>query len=468
VRFPLLALALVAWVGVSRADTAAPPHETPGNRVASFFISEDFINEQLAGHVKSEYVSDLKLSLDPDNDQILIKGVARVPIEELRAINLEEGQGKFRFQLSAKLSTTKQGHLILEFPLNETYFYPANSDDPVHDRVIVPVQMLSIALASARGYLAAIAGDFGGFDRRTAKLEAELKGLNHSIATEKKKDVRDDLKTQRDALKIQLAAIPLERKQLEGLSKEYSAMLGFTGEKELNLNDDLAAKKNALILKIRISQLAPYLTGVDLGGIRIRRDKKDGNGENYFVVDIDSQLDIPTPPPVKQEPRDRPPMKTPASLIVRLNQALFESEAVVDAEKKQLNGKIKDLKFTLEDDGLKVHGSAKVFLFISASFETIVDFVYTGLDQFEIRVREIKVAGIDIDFLAKTVLESMKRKLDQTLKGICKFEYVGEEDHSHALRVTVEPKALVPAFPDLHLVNVDVRTGELLLKVGRP
>ena len=88
----------------------------------------------------------------------------------------------------------------------------------------------------------------------------------------------------------------------------------------------------------------------------------------------------------------------------------------------------------------------------------MVDFVTTGVDVFEVRVRELEVAGIDLQFLTKFVLESMKTRLDSALKGICTFKYVGEEgDHSRALEVTVEPKALVPAFPDLHLVDVDVR-----------
>jgi hypothetical protein len=462
-----IVLSLSLFLAFPSRAADAPVHEIPGNRVASVLISEDFLNEQIGLHVKSEYVKDVKLALDPERDQILIRGVVQVPTEELRAINLDKKQGTFRFQVSAKLATTKHGHLIIEFPLNETFFYPVDSKDPERERVIVPVQMLSIALASARGYLAAIAGDFGGFDRRTAKLEALLKSLDHSIATEKNKDLRDDLKTQREALKIQLSAIPLERKQLEGLSKEYASILGFTGEKEINLNDELAARKNALVLKLKLSQLVPYLNGVDLGGIRIRHDKKDGNGENYFIVDVDSQLDVPAPPAIKTTPSDRPPLKIPPSLIIRMNQSLFESQALVDMEKKEMGSKIHDLKLELQEDGLHVSGSAKVFLFISVGFGTVVDFVTTGTDEFEVRVREIKVAGIDFDFMAKTILESMKRRLNHSLGGICKFQYVGEEDHSHALRVMVDPKALVPAFPDLHLVNVDVRTGAFLMKVGR-
>jgi hypothetical protein len=54
------------------------------------------------------------------------------------------------------------------------------------------------------------------------------------------------------------------------------------------------------------------------------------------------------------------------------------------------------------------------------------------------------------------------------MKGICKFKYIGEEsDESRALQVSVDPKALVPAFPELHLVDVDVRDHEFLLKIGK-
>jgi hypothetical protein len=108
------------------------------------------------------------------------------------------------------------------------------------------------------------------------------------------------------------------------------------------------------------------------------------------------------------------------------------------------------------------------FLFLSIPFDTVVDFVSTAPDVFEVRLRDLAVAGIDLEFMSKFVLEAMKKRLYHTLKGICKFKYVGEEkDKSRALQVSVDPKALVPAFPDLHLVDVDVREGEFLLKIGR-
>jgi hypothetical protein len=42
-----------------------------------------------------------------------------------------------------------------------------------------------------------------------------------------------------------------------------------------------------------------------------------------------------------------------------------------------------------------------------------------------------------------------------------------EEDQSRALQVTVNSAALVPAFPDLHVIDVDVRDQDFLLKIGK-
>jgi hypothetical protein len=440
----------------------------PSNRVASIYVAEDFINQQLDQHVKSELLKKLKIVVDYEHDQMLLSGTIQVPVEELRAVNLDPKLGRFHFQVSIRPRTTKHGHLILEFPLQETFFYPADSKNPKRDRVVIPVQLLSLALASARGYLAALSGDFSGFDRRTAKLEALIKALERAIELEKNADALDALKTQRDSLRLQMAAIPLERKQLQSAAKEVEKLMGFTGEKEISLNNELAARDNALILKIRLSQLIPYLDGIELGGIRLLHDKKDGNGQNYMAIDVNATLDHPLAPPTLAKPSGRPGMKTAPSLIVRLNQSIFESEALLAAEKKEMGSKLKDFDIQLKDDGLHVSGGWHE-LFFSIPFDTIVDFVTTTTDVFEVRVREIKVAGIDFNFVTKFVLESMKKRLDKSLKGICTFEYVGEEkDHSRALRVKVEPSKLVPALPDMHLVGVDVRDREFLMKIGQP
>ncbi len=445
----------------------ATPHVTPPNRVASIYVSEDFVNEQMAQHSKSALLKEMKVAFDTKNSVILLRGRIQVPVEELRAIGLDPTLGAFHFQVTIKPEITKKGYLILDFPLSETYFYPVSSTDPVHDRVIIPVQLLSLVIASARGYFAALSGDFSGFDKRTQLLSSQIKTLDHSISVEKNAEARETLQNEKAGLKLQLAAVPIERKQLQSVAKEFEHVLGFTGEKELNINEDLGARKNALILKLKLSQLAPYLTGVDLGGVRLLLDKKDGDGQNYLAIDVNSQL-VTTPEttsPVTPAPRER--MKVAPSLIMRLNESLLESKAVAEAEKKSLGDKVHDLKLHLKDDGLHVTGSAHAFLFFSVSFETVVDFVTTAVDTFEVRVRRIEVAGINVEFLAKVVLESVKQRLDSTLKGVCTFDYVGEEkDHSRALQVKVNTKTLVPAFPDLHLVNVDVRDKEFLLKIG--
>jgi hypothetical protein len=458
----------LSWNSVQAAtsDPKAQPSPSASNRVASVYISQDFINEQLTKHSKSELVKEMKIEIDPKLGQIFLRGKIQVPIEELRAVNLDPTLGVFRFQVTIKPKATRQGHLILDFPLDETFFYPDSSKDPEHERVIVPVQLLSLAIASARGYLAALSGDFSGFDRRTEKLTALIKALDRSIAEEKNKDARDDLKTQRDGLKLQLAAVPIERKQLETAAKEVGSILGFTGEKELNLNDELGAHKNALILKIKLSQLTPYLNGTEFGGVRTLFDKKDGNGQNYLAIDLNSDLEVPPVPVSSSGKSARPGMKVAPALVMRLNQSLFESREVLDTEKKDM-GNIRNLNFQLKEDGLHVSGQWHTFFVINVPFDTVVDFVSTGADVFEVRLRDVAVAGIDLEFMSKFVLESMKKRLYQALKGICHFKYVGEEkDHSRALQVTVDPKALVPAFPDLHLVGVDVQDGEFLLKIG--
>jgi hypothetical protein len=121
----------------------------------------------------------------------------------------------------------------------------------------------------------------------------------------------------------------------------------------------------------------------------------------------------------------------------------------------------------MRDDGLHVSGRYHKFFF-SVPFDTVVDFITTGTDVFEVRVRELEVAGLNLSFLTQFVLEAVQSRLETALKGLCTFSYVGQEgDHSRAMRVNVNAAALVPAFPDLHLVNVDVREREFLMKVGR-
>jgi len=468
---PKPSLSILIALFVSSACAAAPaapnpvPSGRPRNRVASFLISEDFLNETISGHVKSEIVPELKIAFDPKLSRIYFRGIVDVPVEELRAVSLDARMSKFRFQLGVKPDVTEQGHLRLEFPLNETWFYPANSKNPKQDRVIVPVQMLSVALASARGYLAALSGDFSGVDRREAKLKAAVKDLDREIKAEKDPEALDALKTEREALRLKLEAIPIERKQLEITGKGLSRVLGFSSEKDLKLNDELGAWKNAVVLKVKLSQLTPFLKGVDLGGVRILDDKKDGPEQNMLAIDINSdQATLTARTGGKRTPREPSPFRP--AITLRLNQRLFETQAVKDAEANAGGSKIRDLKFDFRDDGLHVSGGYHVLL-VTVPFDTTIDVGATGLDTFEVRVRSLGIAGIDFDYLKKVALGSIRKRLDERFPGVCTFEEA-KDGPERILKVGVDPKKLMPAFPNLHLVEVDVRDRFFLMKIGKP
>ena len=198
-------------------------------------------------------------------------------------------------------------------------------------------------------------------------------------------------------------------------------------------------------------------------------DKKDGNGENYLAIDVNSILEKPMPiSNTATNANEREPLKVAPSLIVRINQSMLESKALMDVKDKEMSSKVENFEVNIKDDGIHVSGDFHA-LFLKIPFETTVDLVTTGADVFEVRVRELQVAGLDLEFLTNFILEAMKVRLDKVLNKICAFKYIGEEkDHSRALQVTVEPKNLIPAFPDLHLVKIDVRERELLLKIGHP
>lgn len=449
--------------------SAPPPHVTPGNRILSVYIAQDFVNELLTQKVKSDMFKDVTISLDPKAGEIVLRGIVIVPMEELKAINLDKGMDAFRFQVSIQPKTTKQGHLVLIFPLEQTYFYPANSKDPEHERVVVPVQLLSVAMASARGYLAALSGDFSGFEARQRHLDGQIAELDREIKQAKTSEEASALKNDREGLILQLRAIPIERRQMQAVAKTFEKMVGFAGEKEINLNEELASRKNALVLRIPLNQLAPYLTGVELGGVRIVHDAKDGKGENYLAIDLNAQLSVPMPPPSVSTGSARVGDKTAPSVILRLNQALLESADVVAAEGKSMDKRLRRFAINLKDDGLHVDGAWRTLGFVDIPFETIIDFVWTGPDQFELRVRDLELAGIDFESLTGIVLEIMKGRLNSSLKGKCQFKYMGEKkDRSRALQVTVDMPELLPAFPDLRLMGVVTREKELLLKAGRP
>lgn len=457
--------ALFAWG--ADTDNEKTPEQALMRRVANIYVSESFINEQIKiFSAKSKLFTDLHLNLDAKSDRLYLSGTFQVPLEELQTVSMEKSLGRFKFQLAIRPRAEKNGHLRLEFPLTETYFYLANSKNPKQDRVVIPVQLLSLVLASARGYLSALSGDFSTFDRKTAKFKGLLKVVRHSLAEEKNSDVQEDLKLQKKALELQLEAIPIERAQLQRTAKRVANILSLLGEKDVNLNDEVIAEENSLTLKIRLGKILPYLKDIELAGIRINHDP-NGAGEDYFVVGVNSALEALPPPRERKKRKPREGLTVLPSMVLRINQAAFNSKAIVAAQTAKVGAaNIKNFEVSLQDDGVHVTGEWKKYFF-TVPFDAIVDFVTTAPDVFEVRLRKLKAKGLDIKFLTKYALEAIQERLDKTLAGICTFEYMGEDkDESHVLKVTVEPKNLVPAFPDLHLVAVDVANREFLLQIG--
>lgn len=436
-------------------------------RVGSIMLSETFINEQLAKHLsKSELLKDLRADLDTEGAKLFLRGTLQLPSDDFQALGMDPSIAQFKFQLTVKPRISRRGFLVLEFPLKETFFYQANSKNPERDRVVIPVQLVSFGLASTRGYLAALSGDFSTFERKTAKINALLKAIKRAIAEEKNADALAVLKTERRSLELSLEATALQREQFERTSKTLNNIMGFAGEKEFNLNNEIRARDNSIMLRMRLERLVPYLKDVDLGGIRIRHQKRDGGGENYFVLDVHSKLAVAEPPAERKIRQPRQALPVAPSILIRLSQDIFNSQTVVDAQKEKLGDQIQDFDVAFKDDGIHVTGKIKKWFF-TVPFDSIVDFVFTGPDVFEVRLRELNVFGIGLTFLTKYALNAVKDKLDSVLHDIATYEYLGDREGSKALRVTINSAQLIPAFPKLHLVDIDVRDRSFMLRIGR-
>ena len=436
------------------------------SKVGSIYVSESFINEQLAGHIgKSDMVKNLRVNLDPKSKKIFLYGDFQLPLDDIRAIGIERHLGDFKFQLSILPQISPQKHLVLEFPISETYFYQANSKNPKRDRVVIPVQLLSLGLAATRGYLAALSGDFSTFDRKVAKNRALLQGVKKLLVTEKNPDAIEYLTNEKKSLELTIASIELERVQFARTSKTLNSIFAFTGEKEFNLNNEIIARKNAVMLKLQLSKLVPYLKDIDLGGIRLGNNNPTGEGEKYLIFDVNTL--VATKPKVYK----RPPYKTDnqgvaPALMIRLHQSLFKSKMVLEKEKEKMSADIKEFEILFQEDGIHIKGKIKKFFF-TVPFDGLVDFIATKPDTFQVRLRELEVMRMDFKFLTPVALKAVRRRLAKALKGICTYKYLGNLDHSRVLEVTIDPAKLVPALPDFHLVGLDVRDKNFVLKIGR-
>jgi hypothetical protein len=463
-----LSLALFSSLTLAAEPEAERPAEAPlMRRVANIYLSESFLNEQIkAFSAKSQLFKDLHLNLDSKSDRLYLSGIFQVPLDELQTIKMDRSLGKFKFQVAIRPHAEKNGNLRLEFPLEETYFHLASSKNPTRDRVVVPVQLLSLALASTRGYLAALSGDFSIFDRKAAKFQGLLRGVKRTLSEEQNPDVQEDLKLQKKAYELQLETIAVERTQLERTAKSVANVMSLLGQKKVDLNDEIIAEDNSLTLKLELGKILPYLKDIELAGIRINHDP-NGAGEDYFVVGVNSAMQALPPSQAKQKRKRREGLALLPAMVLRINQAVFNSKAVLAAQNEKFgSANIENFDVALQDDGIHVTGDWHKYFF-TVPFDVIVDFVSTGPDVFEVRLRKLKAKGIDMKFLTKYALDAIQDRLDKTLAGICTFEYKGEDqEENHVLQVTVEPKNLVPAFPDLHLIGVDVANREFLMQIG--
>src|SRR5580704_12904418 len=112
----MAALAPAAAVGAEQTPSRTEPPSVSSaastGRIASIFISEDTINDQLKEHLNARMLKDVAIHLDPQNNQIVARGLLKIPTDDLKAINLDQTLGDFRFQLAIQLKTTRRGHLI--------------------------------------------------------------------------------------------------------------------------------------------------------------------------------------------------------------------------------------------------------------------------------------------------------------------------------------------------------------------
>jgi hypothetical protein len=154
-------------------------------------------------------------------------------------------------------------------------------------------------------------------------------------------------------------------------------------------------------------------------------------------------------------------------VAVRIDQALFETPAVVDAQRRALEDKVRGFKLELKDDGLHASGKYRIPVLPDAGFEAVAAFAWTGPNVFEVRVRKLTVYG----FINATrqVLDAIEKALGETLQNVCRFRQLGEgPDGSRALEVTVDMRALLPALPGLYLSGIKTRDKVLILKAQLP
>ena len=397
---------------------------------------------------------------------MIAKGVFQVPFEDYEGLGIDPKMAQFNFQMAIKPSINDEGYLVLEFPINETYFYQRQSKNKKRDRVVIPVQLISLGIASTRNYLSALSGDFSVFERKEQKLQALRRGLVETLKTEENPDARRVLEVKKRTIELDLESNALKRSQFEQTNQTLSNIMGLVGENEFNLNNKVKALENTIFLKLRINSFVPYLKGIELGAIRVQHKDRDGRGEHYFAMDVHSPLAEGKIARDRDLQLPKRKLEVPPSILVRLNEELFLSDSLVSSKKQKMGDTIRDFKLSFESDGLHAKGKVKKWFF-TIPFDSIVDFVSTEPDIFEIRIRRLTALGMNLKFLTRFALNAVQSRLDAMLNGVCTFEYLGTKEETKALRAVVQTEKLIPAFPNLHLMDIDISNGAFLLRLGR-
>ncbi|MFC1679107.1 hypothetical protein ACFL2T_02725 [Elusimicrobiota bacterium] len=259
-------------------------------QVASLHISQDLVNELLGQLLQTSMIRDLYIGFDPGKNQIVARGLLKIPTASLKTLDIDKGVGDFKFQTVIKMRASSKGYLILYFPREKTYIYPAEHSRAggVDDRVVIPVQFLSLALASVRGRLAILSGDYSVFDRQTARARRDMAKIDEELAAKRIAPLeREALQDDRRRLELRLETIELDRRKAGRSAKKLDKLVAFIGEKEIDANKALLARRNGLLLRIRLEDIVPYLKDIKLGGIRVI---KGSSNENYLAIDVDGYL----------------------------------------------------------------------------------------------------------------------------------------------------------------------------------
>lgn len=459
---------LTLIVFMSHFASAEIKSDAERRRIASLYLSETFLNEQILMHIKgSQFLKNLKLTFDETEQKIFARGTIQIPMDEQQTKGLDPALTRFNIQLTLKPQINSKGYLVFEFPLNETFLYPSLSKSISKDKIIIPVQFVSLGLAATRGYLSALSGDFTAIDRKIKKMQSLQEGIAQSLKTVKNEDALAELKMEKKSLELSIDSAKLQREQFLRTSQTLGQFLGAGKDKEFDLNNKIKAEGNSLFLKLSLETLVPYLKDVELEGVKLAtRNYSSNQKESYLIIDIDSVVEPHSQPPQLKSISPNQKLAVPPSLYVRLNQDIFKKQALVETKKQKMGDSVQDLKVLFLEDGIHITGSYKKW-FLSVPFDTLADFSALEPDVFEVRLRKFKVLGVNLSFLVQPALSLMRERLESALQNFCTYEYLGKEDGDNVLVIKFDTPKLIPAFPNLHVVDVNFSNGAFMLGIGK-